>query len=1000
MTNAATGKVDVKATALKIQTELNKLKFTSATGSQVNLAVKVTGVTVDGSPITAETTNESFKANSWDITFTNKELVNVDLLQVTSASVTPTVTTVKDGVHKITDMITFVADNKAANIIELKNKLNELLGEGSVTVKEPRFGSTAANTKLNIVFNDPGDVVLTKALKNLDGSALGYTTPVTGKFELATTAAKGKVEGNTGQLSLTVERLAPRPTTLSTDAQASGLVDELLGESVFETFVFTDVGENTIVRGGVNANTFSIAGKTNFKGTVIGGTGLKPLSAQLLNVDSLVGMLSLTAPDFAVKNTVDISGGTFADLRQISYVNLANTSKSSVAVDTVVDGHRGAEIQRLSIPEAQRGSFTLTVQGDTATVTTAPIYLSAPVQQQLLVTDSTDFNLTYVTSTGVQTITGLSTGAATDDISTTIANQINTKLATEFGLAAGTKVVSVTKNQAGYLITYTNQNNMVEFTGVLTSASGNVAVFTKETKAALNYVAVAQRIENAIYKAMALPAGTPKTILVTAGETAGTFDLHWRVVGDKAITTLTDISLSAPVVDLTLTASTTGSPQVHEITIPQAVGASPYNLYIGTYKTVELERDADKNAVQSALQKLINQKPTLKGTVTVTGTAAGPFTISIAGGSVASIVAKNSVFTGTVLGTSTITSQLTNGQEVQSLNINGASRGVVGLQYNLKTYADNSLVTGSVFVDVTLQAGETADTLRGRIEAALNTELAGKATATVTLSGDKFVITLSSLTHIVESMGGTGYGLSSAATDQSLTPVKVGRIDAYLDRTDSSNTTLVETNRIYKFAMPPVVAGETISGSFTLGFGGVTTGAINYSADNTTLLANINAALTASAINTLPVTLEGNEFRVEVVVDLSAAEQALIVDGSALQIVKDTAVAAPGVPANIVTIANGSAVSVGEKQRVTLVDQSLTSFRLSVNGISTLDIPVNQNDATTRGAIQSALDAALGANKVTVTVNPDSSKTKSWILEVTGTSRLNDTDTLVAGDNA
>jgi len=666
----------------------------------------------------------------------------------------------------------------------------------------------------------------------------------------------------------------------------------------------------------------------------------------------------------------------------------------------VVDGHRGAEIQRLSIPEAQRGSFTLTVEGDTATVTTAPIYLTAPVQQQLLVTDSTDFNLTYVTSAGVQTITGLSTGAATDDISTTIANQINTKLATEFGLAAGTKVVSVTKNQAGYLITYTNQNNMVEFTGVVTSASGNVAVFTKETKAALNYVAVAQRIENAIYKAMALPAGTPKTILVTAGETAGTFDLHWRVVGDKAITTLTDISLSAPVVDLTLTASTTGSPQVHEITIPQAVGASPYNLYIGTYKTVELERDADKNAVQSALQKLINQKPTLKGTVTVTGTAAGPFTISIAGGSVASIVAKNSVFTGTVLGTSTITSQLTNGQEVQSLNINGASRGVVGLQYNLKTYADNSLVTGSVFVDVTLQAGETADTLRGRIEAALNTELAGKATATVTLSGDKFVITLSSLTHIVESMGGTGYGLSSAATDQSLTPVKVGRIDAYLDRTDSSNTTLVETNRIYKFAMPPVVAGETISGSFTFGFGGVTTGAINYSADNTTLLANINAALTASAINTLPVTLEGNEFRVEVVVDLSAAEQALIVDGSALQIVKDTAVAAPGVPANIVTIANGSAVSVGEKQRVTLVDQSLTSFRLSVNGISTLDIPVNQNDATTRGAIQSALDAALGANKVTVTVNPDSSKTKSWILEVTGTSRLNDTDTLVAGDNA
>ena len=132
-----------------------------------------------------------------------------------------------------------------------------------------------------------------------------------------------------------------------------------------DTFKFTNVDANTTILGGRGTNTFAITGDTAFPGTVLGYGGLRPL-ASYLSVDVAKGVLDGNPPNPFATNRVDFSASKFL---QPSYVNLRTTARTSVSVETVTDGQNAKEVQRLAIPNANKGSFTLSL----GATPTAPI---------------------------------------------------------------------------------------------------------------------------------------------------------------------------------------------------------------------------------------------------------------------------------------------------------------------------------------------------------------------------------------------------------------------------------------------------------------------------------------------------------------------------------------------------------------------------------------------------------------------------------------------------
>jgi hypothetical protein len=184
--------VDVYKTAQNIEIELNKLtgfKTTDASGANIvgantKLSVSVKGVTKDGVAIKAgaEATT-SYKPNTWDIVFNNKQFTDVGMLTLTDTSLTAKIDQVRQGVKLTTENINLTAGDKVGNGLAIQNALNQKLGEGAVTVKIPKTLtgalSTASTYKYTITFNQHENVELVKSAtpnNTLTGYSLTTTT--------------------------------------------------------------------------------------------------------------------------------------------------------------------------------------------------------------------------------------------------------------------------------------------------------------------------------------------------------------------------------------------------------------------------------------------------------------------------------------------------------------------------------------------------------------------------------------------------------------------------------------------------------------------------------------------------------------------------------------------------------------------------------------------------------------------------------------------------------
>jgi len=150
------------------------------------------------------------------------------------------------------------------------------------------------------------------------------------------------------------------------DGSTSLVVGKAFGGSIFNLnneIKFEKVNEKTVIYGGRNVNTYVIAGDATFGGTLIGGTGMRPLSRIATDgaLDNLITAVSgdylgLSLPQITVVNQLDF---TQSSPFSPTYVSLLSSSLSSVTVQQSRDAITGQEIQRLLIPEATSGNFRL-----------------------------------------------------------------------------------------------------------------------------------------------------------------------------------------------------------------------------------------------------------------------------------------------------------------------------------------------------------------------------------------------------------------------------------------------------------------------------------------------------------------------------------------------------------------------------------------------------------------------------------------------------------------
>jgi hypothetical protein len=162
----------------------------------------------------------------------------------------------------------------------------------------------------------------------------------------------------TWQLTFVFEKEADGSTSLVVGKAFGGSIFNLNNEIKFEK-----VNEKTVIYGGRNINTYVISGDATFGGTLIGGTGMRPVSRIATDgvLDNLAtaatgDLLGVSLPNFTVVNQLDF---TQSSPLSPTYVSLLSSSLSSVTVQQSRDAFTGQEIQRVLIPEATRGSFKL-----------------------------------------------------------------------------------------------------------------------------------------------------------------------------------------------------------------------------------------------------------------------------------------------------------------------------------------------------------------------------------------------------------------------------------------------------------------------------------------------------------------------------------------------------------------------------------------------------------------------------------------------------------------
>ncbi len=100
-----------------------------------------------------------------------------------------------------------------------------------------------------------------------------------------------------------------------------GFLDSFVpAEIEYNKLVFTDVGENTIIYGGRDRNTFSMG--VPFEGKLVAGGGLRNPAEMLLSADAIAGLAGLNFPPVQVVNTMDLSGTSVVSA---NLINLGGT---------------------------------------------------------------------------------------------------------------------------------------------------------------------------------------------------------------------------------------------------------------------------------------------------------------------------------------------------------------------------------------------------------------------------------------------------------------------------------------------------------------------------------------------------------------------------------------------------------------------------------------------------------------------------------------------------
>ncbi|MCA9010897.1 MAG: hypothetical protein KDB01_14195, partial [Planctomycetaceae bacterium] len=209
--------------------------------------------------------------------------------------------------------------------------------------------------------------------ENLDVASLEAIQATGNNNALAGAAVTTLREGAVGQTQLTIEKIYNLPQVFR-DSYVSDIWNAYFGEVRYDKIVITNVDANTTIIGGKNENTFKIIGDTNFKGTIIGQTGLRPLTS-FLDYESLTGAVTLDIPNISTINTLDMSDSLATRPTVVNLTHLINDG--AVNTLTVTDAQNGREVQRLVIPAADSGQFTLSGKkaDGTTTFTTAEISL-------------------------------------------------------------------------------------------------------------------------------------------------------------------------------------------------------------------------------------------------------------------------------------------------------------------------------------------------------------------------------------------------------------------------------------------------------------------------------------------------------------------------------------------------------------------------------------------------------------------------------------------------
>ncbi|MEW6160246.1 MAG: DUF4347 domain-containing protein, partial [Verrucomicrobiota bacterium] len=142
-----------------------------------------------------------------------------------------------------------------------------------------------------------------------------------------------------GKIKLTVARVAKVPGVLSSLVGSIPGASDVIPQFVmnfldgmmendieFAEIEFTDIGSNTVIYGGGNENTYVIDDDMQFGGKLIGGFGLRPFTASVLNPANIIEIMGLKPPTLTVLNHLEYTSS-------FNFKKVANTRIRSVTLD-------------------------------------------------------------------------------------------------------------------------------------------------------------------------------------------------------------------------------------------------------------------------------------------------------------------------------------------------------------------------------------------------------------------------------------------------------------------------------------------------------------------------------------------------------------------------------------------------------------------------------------------------------------------------------------------